>query len=68
MLIAEEQLSRPEDRDHAHTHSQHGAGFFREFALQQVASARRQHDDRGRQVSGGHHVGEAVRKAGLKIT
>ena len=34
MLIAEQQLQRPEERDHADAHAHHGAAFDGELSLQ----------------------------------
>ena len=66
VLIAKQQLQRTQDREHADAHPHHGAAFGLELVANQVARARRQHDDRRRQVGGGHHVGEPEGEAWIE--
>ena len=66
--VADEELQRAEQRQHADAHVHHGAGFLAMAAGQEGSAADRQHDQRGGQIGRRQHVREAVGEARVEHT
>jgi hypothetical protein len=66
MLIADLDLQRTEDRQHADAHVQHGARFGPVATGDDVARADREHDQRRGQVGRGQHVRQAIEEARIE--
>ena len=66
VLVAEEKLQRRKHRDHAERHAHHDTALGLVPARHQIARPDRQDDERGRQICGGEHVGQAIWEAWIE--